>query len=64
VPEQLPRIEASLIVAAYAATHPNVEVWSDDEIEDGWAFFSVLAMNRPERSMVADIRMKSGRIER
>ena len=64
MPEQLALVEASQVVAAYAAAHPNVEVWPDDYIEDGWEYFSVMSIDPPVHRKLAYLRVKNGRIER
>jgi hypothetical protein len=64
VSEQLALVEASQVVAAYAATYPNVEVWPDDYIEDGWEYFSVMSIDRPVHRKLAYVRVKNGCIER
>lgn len=63
MPDALALIEASHVVAACAATRPNVEVWPDDYIEEGWEYFSVISIDRPVHRKIAYLRAKNGRIE-
>lgn len=56
-------IEASRVDAACAANRPNVEVWPDEYIEEGWEYLPVISIDRPVHRKIAYLQVKNGRID-
>jgi hypothetical protein len=57
-------VQASRLLVDLSTSHPNVEVWPDEYVEEGWEYFSVMSVERPIHRKVGYVRVKGERIER
>ncbi len=57
-------LKNSNLYRTLSAGRTDVEVWDDNYVEDGWAYFSIVAFSQGTARKLAYARVRDGQIER